>query len=339
MLRHTVRDQGPLMLLVALGACEAPASERALEAVFPETKRVVLQEDVTDPIAGITALSVSSQGDLIVTDLAASKVRVFGPDGSLLRTLGGPGEGPGELDGPNWAAAGPNGEIRVVERGSPRVTTYWPNDSATVERLPGHYGFWIAPTSNAWTVGAATRTTRFATLGSEEDQTGAAFGVPPDRVATTPFWVFFAKDRGVVLGDEVWTNSSMTPELSAFSLHGELLRNAALRSERWIEPTPPPIDRIEHPGDRERIEAWSRTFTVVTALAAMGDSVVVVQYGVHDPAPQEPYRTMPQWIDVYGRSGALLDSGLIATRRLLAGGRQLYFLEAEPPEPWTITIH
>jgi hypothetical protein len=45
----------------------------------------------------ISALDVTSDGRMVVADRQANNIKVLRPDGSLLDTLGGPGEGPGEF--------------------------------------------------------------------------------------------------------------------------------------------------------------------------------------------------------------------------------------------------
>lgn len=42
--------------------------------------------------------------------------------------------------------------------------------------------------------------------------------------------------------------------------------------------------------------------------------------------------------DLYSVDGEKLLGGIDLDRRLLAGGRRLYVLEAEPPDPWTLSV-
>ncbi len=45
----------------------------------------------------VAGIDVDSAGDIYVADSQARHVQVFGPDGHFLRTIGGPGNGPGEM--------------------------------------------------------------------------------------------------------------------------------------------------------------------------------------------------------------------------------------------------
>ena len=64
---------------------------------------LVLGGDPTDPntafyrVAGVVA---SEEGNIFVLDSGNNRVQMFGSDGSYLKTLGGPGQGPGEFQSP-----------------------------------------------------------------------------------------------------------------------------------------------------------------------------------------------------------------------------------------------
>ena len=280
------RTLSRLLALVVLGGCAADGSQDMplrFDAVFPEQSRIELEEDMADPIQAITALSVTESGRLIVVDGPAGKVRVFDAAGSVQAVLGRPGEGPGELDAPRWAAAGPDDAIRVVQQGSPRITVYRDQDSVEVAELPGHYGHWIQPIGDEWAVGASSMEARYATLSSDLTQTLAMFEPVSTMVRETPFWIFLAVDRATVADGAIVVNNSFAPTLRRFDATGRLLAEVDVAPENWIPPSSPPIDRIRNPGDGQIIEDWSKTFTVVTGLAARSDSLVFVQFGRHNP--------------------------------------------------------
>lgn len=78
----------------------------------------------------ITALDVDAGGNLYVGDSQAREIRVFGSDGTYLRTVGAPGSGPGEL-GQSIAAvfADSGGALRAVDVMNQRVNAYAPDGS------------------------------------------------------------------------------------------------------------------------------------------------------------------------------------------------------------------
>lgn len=72
----------------------------------------------------ITSVDVDEAGNMYVVDTQAQNVRVYGPDGTWLRTLGAPGSGPGELSNSLLGAAIANGELQVVDIGNQRYTRF-----------------------------------------------------------------------------------------------------------------------------------------------------------------------------------------------------------------------
>lgn len=92
----------------------------------------------------IGALLADSGGRAYVLDTQAREVRVFGPDGAYLRTIGRAGEGPGEFKSPAAMGWGPGGVLRVVDLGNGRVSEFRTTGELEGEHpLPG--GFFISP--------------------------------------------------------------------------------------------------------------------------------------------------------------------------------------------------
>jgi hypothetical protein len=93
----------------------------------------VLREDLrigavegTGPevFASVSALAVDARGRVHVLDARASEVRVFGPDGQHVRTIGGPGAGPGELSRAIGLAFANSGALWVVDAGNARYSVF-----------------------------------------------------------------------------------------------------------------------------------------------------------------------------------------------------------------------
>ncbi len=63
-------------------------------------------------------------GRIYVLDFRAKHVVVFNHDGSYRRTMGGPGEGPGELTSPNSIAVAPDGSVSVFDFGKGGLVRY-----------------------------------------------------------------------------------------------------------------------------------------------------------------------------------------------------------------------
>ena len=74
----------------------------------------------------ITSLAVDDGRNLYVLDEQAAEVRVFDDAGAHLRTLGGRGEGPGELKAPGAVGVLTDGRVLVRDPGNMRVQVFGP---------------------------------------------------------------------------------------------------------------------------------------------------------------------------------------------------------------------
>lgn len=72
----------------------------------------------------ITDLAVADDGTIIVSDGVARELRTYDPDGRYLRTLAGPGDGPGELAAPPTFAAIAGDTVFAFDGRSSRVTSF-----------------------------------------------------------------------------------------------------------------------------------------------------------------------------------------------------------------------
>lgn len=321
--------------LSLLSGCSNPGAPTILSDAFIEVGRVELEESDLDPIVRIDHIGRLPDGGFILTDRHAGRVRLFDVEGRETRALGQPGDGPGELNEPVAATLLSDGRVAVVQRGDPRLTVF-KDDSVSVRRVPGAYGYWISAAAGHVVAGVATPEERFAVL-DLDGETHRRFGRRDPVVAETPFWIFFAREHAAVLGDEIAINTSFFPSIRIHDVDGDSLRSFGSPPPGWIEPTTPPVEDTRGVGDRRRIEEWARSFTVVSALAAAGADHLVVQYGRHEPNEVDPYEVSPRSIDVYEVSGRKVAEGLELRHPVVGGGEELLVLTGEPPRPWTIT--
>lgn len=70
--------------------------------------------DSWDTFGRVTSVHFDAQANLHIYDLQAEHILVVGPDGSLIQTVGGPGEGPGEFGGVNTAIVERDGSYTVL---------------------------------------------------------------------------------------------------------------------------------------------------------------------------------------------------------------------------------
>lgn len=141
---------GLLLLLFFLASCgDTPSSnwtgtvdtlpDGAVRVASPatglwtDTTRWRLEEDLrlgsvessgAEQFGEITDLAVDAFGRIWVAEGQAQEIRVFGPDGSWVRTVGREGQGPGEFLGPDALRWGPEGRLWVVDQGNARVSVF-----------------------------------------------------------------------------------------------------------------------------------------------------------------------------------------------------------------------
>lgn len=78
----------------------------------------------TEVFGEIRGLAVDSQGFVYILDHLADEVRVYSPDGSPVRNLGGSGSGPGELARPFGLGIDASDRVWVADQGNNRYTIW-----------------------------------------------------------------------------------------------------------------------------------------------------------------------------------------------------------------------
>ena len=77
---------------------------------------VAVTDMAVDPDPGL--------GLVFVADGGADLIKVYGPDGQLVRSFGGSGTGPGEFDFPSAVWVSPDGEVFVGDQNNDRVQVF-----------------------------------------------------------------------------------------------------------------------------------------------------------------------------------------------------------------------
>ncbi len=109
-----------ILIVVFLSSVASSAEAQSLEQLF------VAPSDGS--ILGVIAdLDLLPDGRAVVLDSQAKSVLLFSDDGRLSMELGGPGQGPGEIELGFEVEIGPEGEILVVDAGNARMTN-WASD-------------------------------------------------------------------------------------------------------------------------------------------------------------------------------------------------------------------
>ena len=119
----------------------------------------------------VGTVAVNSVGEIFISDTQAQDIRVYSPDGLYLRTLGGPGEGPGELaPGASVLLITPGDTLLVPDPRNRRINRYAP-DGTSLGSVPLYpqrervLRYNLTPTGHAT---AQVRPFRTPTEGGEE---------------------------------------------------------------------------------------------------------------------------------------------------------------------------
>lgn len=94
---------------------------------FSLVDTVVLEQPDTLPIVRISGVDRAPDGTLVLSDPSEAMVKVFAPDGRLLRVLGRKGRGPAEFLLPEFPRFGPSGTVHVVDNQQQRITVFGPD--------------------------------------------------------------------------------------------------------------------------------------------------------------------------------------------------------------------
>lgn len=137
-----------VLVLLLLGCGDSGEGPTYGEWTMME-KPVELQEDLRiseteDFYFGtVTDLDVTSEGRLVIADQQASNIKVLRSDGSLLDTLGGPGQGPGEFQRLSSVQVARGDSIYAYDNRERRLTVFTPTTLSTARtvNVPGDEQF------------------------------------------------------------------------------------------------------------------------------------------------------------------------------------------------------
>lgn len=128
-------------LVVSTSLAHAAPATVNLPAAAPAQRTVDLKEawrlggdDDEDVLLGmVTAGAIGPDGNAYLVDRQLAQVLVVAPDGSLVRTLGRQGDGPGEFNNPHGLFFLPDGRLAVIQGFPSRVTTLKPDGTPAGE--------------------------------------------------------------------------------------------------------------------------------------------------------------------------------------------------------------
>lgn len=340
-----------LCLLFAVASCgeQQSAQERntariaGMDELFIPVRSIVLEEPDSAPIGVLEDLEVLPDGKFLVVDRMNSQIRVHRSDGSLERIVGRSGEGPGEFTDVIDAAVSETGEIYTADFGLARVSRFRRDFTfdTVVASLPGpitdvrvHRGrilVSIRGPSGGVSVGYLDEAGGFNPFHKWDDaqlrnQYLAQVGV--DHVAA---------------GSATLIANSMTYPIRRYQDAGQADSSFGTPPQSWAAVQPPEMGQFSGPSGKTNLATWLNTFTVISGVNMISDSVVLVEHARYaaNPSMQMPemFRMHPYAFDVYHGSGRKLWSDVELKKRILLTDSLLYVEDSQPPEARQITVY
>lgn len=248
--------------------------------LFSVADTVLLEQPDSAPIVRLSGIDRSADGHLLIGDVSEGNVKLFAPDGRLLRIFGRKGEGPGEFSAPRFPRFGPGGRIYVADAQNTRIQVF---DTAgtllrgvRVDGFSGVAGFEPLPNGNYLL--AVHRESDPRVL-AELDTTGRVIrellpigNVRPAGQPDNPLW---RNVSGVFLdlwGDTAYVSNTLADSVWAVHLpSGQVRRTHLSFSSDYIRPTVP----RDQPKDLNGLLAWSNSFHTASVVTAAGGTLVV----------------------------------------------------------------
>lgn len=296
------------------------------------------------------ALAVSDAGDVYVLDYGDRRVQVYDETGTFVRSIGGPGQGPGEIDRPTRMTIA--GDRLVVVDSSTARLSYWSLDgeylgaSELLERSLNPTGLADGSMVAAHSIfhrEPEFRIDRAFVPVSEEGEIGEPLVVlpmPPEMTISIPSQspLMAATSSG-----HVYVTPASEYQVLSYSPDGDL--RWALRTDRPTPPVDPELiertdarlreaDRFYDPATAE----WPEREPAIGGLAVDGSDNLWVFSFVHvprDPMTAEPWGEVPEEVpvDVYSPDGEQVLAGMLQGYRRgwnAARGEHVYMIGADP---------
>lgn len=127
--------------LVPAASCAEPRAEALTESVIALELVARFDTDASPerpPFGSVIDIELDSMGSVFVLDGLSRTVSVFDSEGTPLRSFGGRGQGPGELERPAGLTWGPAGKLWILDVGTGRFSVFEPGgDLIATYRVSG----------------------------------------------------------------------------------------------------------------------------------------------------------------------------------------------------------
>lgn len=334
-------------MIAAIGSGCAEASDGSprtapFDSVLTRVSAVVLAEPDSAPLTGIRSFSSTPGGGYLVVDEGRPQVRFYGADGTLLRTVGRFGKGPGEFRSPADARIHPNGSLFVLEAENGSVTRFSPHlDYDTAFFLPGSPVYRLdfmgeklfSTLHNAAPGDSAHPET---VIYDVDGQVLARPSLVDALISAVPYWISFMGPIGAAGKNFVVTGNNFGYPVRIHDESGAITTLLDDPPPSWIPPSHPERGAFVGPDGRKKLDEWLRSTNVVENIEVYGDSLILVSHAIGAPSPTNFYGREPTTVDIYKRDGSKVWEDIPLAGRILRADTLVHVLESVPPGGWRI---
>lgn len=333
-----------LRLLLALGFLLGPVTVEAqgsFEDYFREVRRIVLPEEPF-PVSIVEMLAVSPEGErLAVPDRLAGEIHIYTRDGRHLQRLGRSGQGPGEYQTLTEVGWAPDGRLFALDFVGGRLTRY--RSDLSFDTLMTQQEFERAVSvqflsGKLLILSRAPPSTNRLVVASLDGEPLASFFRAPDNADQVPYWrSFYREVTTTTESGSIIVAATTTYPILLLDARGNLIDSLSVVPAGWVPARRPDVG--EFAGARQsNVNDYLRSFTLITRLAMLSDSTLLVEHGRFDPAPRNRWLIRSEGLSVY-RGTRMVEPWIEAPGRVLGTYQDRLFLLTSDPAtpPWTIT--
>jgi hypothetical protein len=243
-----------------------------------DTLRLAQSED--NEIIRISGMDVRSDGSVVLTDPSEGVVRLYGPEGKLLRTIGRRGSGPGEFLFPATPTFDAQGRIHVFDLNLMRVSVF--NDGGALLRSVS-----LAQQFVSMQGGLALPDGGYALLANrpgtadilfEIDSAGRILhtllplaGARPSGRRSSPLWEHVRWNTVMRRGNELFVVSSVLDSVWTVRLPDNTVQGAHIPVSPYLAPSLPWFN----PHTLSGVRKWGASQMLAMALFATDSAILI----------------------------------------------------------------
>jgi len=178
---------------------------------------------------------------------------------------------------------------------------------------------------------------RFVQLAAAGRELGLSLIRFPTVVGETPYWTAAFSIIGAQTGGDVYVALNLQYPIFRYNSDGMLVDSFGIPPDSWRQARKPEPGEFS-PGREPTFSDYLQTFTTITGLAALADSVLIVNHGVFELQPGNVLRVVPKSLDVYVR-GHRIAMDVASPGEIFGYSKSsVFFLTGGPPtSDWEVT--